>query len=276
MRLIAILVLTLNLRGTEVQRIISTSPSITETLFAMGLGPRVVGVTIYCKFPAAVLSLPKIGTFLQPDVEAIVALHPDLVVVQKQPNHLGEELTRLHIRYLEVESENLEHVFAGAREIGKATHTEAATEEFVKQSEAQLARFRNLTRNSKQPSVAFIVGHDPGSLQGLIAGAGKSYFADLLNYAGGTNVFADAATAYPAVSLEEIISRNPDVIVELSDDEKATQERTMSLWHDWSILKAVKAGRVYSVPSDPFVVPGPRAPDAVKLLAHLLHPEIHP
>ena len=131
-----------------------------------------------------------------------------------------------------------------------------------------MADIQNATHNLPKPSVAFIVGHDPGSLQGLIAGAGKSYFSDLLNYAGATNVFAGAATAYPNVSLEEIILRNPDAIIELSGD--------TSLWRAWPMLKAVKSGRVYSVPSDPFVVPGPRAADAVKLLVHLLHPEVQP
>jgi len=266
MRMIALLLLALSLRAAEVQRIISTSPSITETLFAMGLGPRLVGVTVYCKFPPQVLSLPKIGTFLSPDVEAIVALHPDLVIVQRQPNHLGQELARVHVRYLEVESENLAAIFAGAREIGKATNSEASSEEFIRRSERQLADIQNITRTLHKPSVAFVVGHDPGSLQGLIAGAGKSYFSDLLNYAGAVNVFSDAATAYPSVSLEEIILRNPDAIIELSGD--------MTLWRAWPMLKAVKGGHVYAVPSDPFVVPGPRAADAVNLLVHLLHPEI--
>ena len=79
-----------------------------------------MGVTIYCNYPAEVLKLPKIGTLLKPDVEAIVALQPDLVVVQKQPNHLAEELTRLHIPYVEVQSQNLDAVYAAARTIGKA------------------------------------------------------------------------------------------------------------------------------------------------------------
>ncbi len=268
--------LALNLRAAEVKRIVSTAPSITETLFALGLGPRVVGVTVYCKYPAAVLSLPKIGTFLKPDVEAIVALHPDLVVVEKQPNHLVEELAHLHIRYLEVESDNLADIFTGALAIGKAANSEAAAEEFVKRSKGELAGFQNITRNLKKPSVLFIVGHDPASLQGLIAGGGKSYFADLLNYAGATNIFVDAATPYPEVSLEEIITRNPDVIVELNSDQPRTQAQVISLWRAWPMLKAVKTGRVYGVPSDPFVVPGPRVLDAVKMLTHLLHPEVLP
>ena len=276
MRLIALLLLAICLRAAEVQRIVSTAPSITETLFAMGLGPRVVGVTIYCKYPEAVLTLPKIGTFLKPDVEAIVALHPDLVVVQKQPNHLGEELARLHLRYVEVRSENLSAIFEGARDIGKATNSEAAADEFVQRSERQLAGIQGVTHNLKKPSVAFIVGHDPGSLQGLIAGAGKSYFSDLLNFAGATNIFAEAATAYPKISLEQMVTRNPDVIIELGGEQAENQAQVITLWKTWPMLKAVQAGRVFAVASDTFVVPGPRALDAVKLLVHLLHPEVQP
>lgn len=96
------------------QRIVSTAPSITETLFAMGLGSRVVGVTVYCAYPEQVRSLPKIGTFLKPDVEAIVALHPDLVVVERQGNRVAEQLKLLHIPTVEVESGNLDQVYAGA------------------------------------------------------------------------------------------------------------------------------------------------------------------
>src|SRR5947208_11643805 len=99
MRLILLLLLSLNAWAAGAQRIVSTAPSITETLFAMGLGPRVVGVTTYCKYPPEVLKLPKIGTFLKPDVESIVALHPDLVVVEKNLNRLPEQLAQLHIRY---------------------------------------------------------------------------------------------------------------------------------------------------------------------------------
>ncbi len=119
MRLIALLLLALNAYAAGAQRIVSTSPTITETLFAMGLGPHVVGVTIYCKFPAEVEKLPKIGTYLKPDVEAIIALKPDLVVVHKQSNHLAEELARLHVPFVEVESQNLEAIYVGTREIGR-------------------------------------------------------------------------------------------------------------------------------------------------------------
>ncbi|HXJ40169.1 MAG TPA: helical backbone metal receptor, partial [Bryobacteraceae bacterium] len=202
MRLIAVVLLALNAWAGGAQRIVSTAPSITETLFAMGLGPRVVGVTIYCKFPADAAKLPKIGTLLKPDVEAILALKPDLVVVQKQPNHLAEELFRLHVPYVEMQSQNLETIYAGAREIGKAAGASEAAERLVHDMRSQLQEIGKLTAGRPRPSVAFIVGHTAGRLEGLVAGSGTSYFSDLLEFGGGANIFSDVTVPYPKISLE--------------------------------------------------------------------------
>lgn len=276
MRLIAILLLAFNAWAADAQRIVSTAPSITETLFAMGLGPRVVGVTIYCKFPEEVIRLPKIGTLLTPDIEAILSLKPDLVVVQKQPNHLAEELSRLHVRHIEVESQNLDAVYAGAREIGKAAGAAEGAESMIRRMQSQLREVKKLNEGKPKPSVAFIVGHAAGRLEGMIAGSGTSYFSDLLNYAGGANIFSDVTAPYPKISLEEIISRDPDFIIELSGDSRPKQQEVLSLWQSKGLLKAVKSGHVYALESTPFLVPGPRAPEAAKILMHVLHPEIKP
>lgn len=274
MRFIALLLATLGLLSAAPKRIVSTAPSITETLFAMGLGPRVVGVTVYCKFPPQAAELPKIGTYLKPDVEAIVALHPDLVVVQQQPNHLGEELGRLHISYVEVQSQNLDSIYAGARAIGKVADATAAAEALVTNMRSHLQMLKKLVAGHGRPTAVFLVGHNPGSLTGLIAGSGSSYFSDLLDTAGGTNIFSDASTPYPKISLEEVLARNPDVILELSGESRPKQEKVVSLWQSERSLKAVTTGRVYAIPSGSFLVPGPRAVEAASTLLHLLHPEI--
>ncbi len=276
MRLIAILLLALNAWASGAQRIVSTAPSITQTLFAMGLGPQVVGVTIYCKFPAEAARLPKIGTLLKPDVEAILALKPDLVVVQKRPNHLAEELSRLHVSFVQVESQNLEEIYAGAREIGKAAGASEGAERMIRSMRSQLHEIQKLSAGRPKPSVAFIVGHTAGRLEGMVAGSGASYFSDLLDYAGGTNVFEHVTAPYPKISLEEIFSRNPDVILELSGDSRPKQQQVLSLWQSKETLKAVRSERVYALESEPFLVPGPRAVEAAKLVLHLLHPEIKP
>lgn len=277
MRLIIVLfLLTVNAWGAGGQRIISTSPGITETLFAMGLGPRVVGVTIYCNYPEEAKRVTRIGTLLKPDVEAILALHPDLVVVQKQPNHLPEELARLHVTFVEVQSQNLEAIYAGARIIGKATNAGAAAEQMVQSMQADMQSIAKLAAGRPRPTVAFIVGHTPGRLEGLIAGAGASYFTDLITAAGGTNIFADAIVPYPRISLESILSRNPDVILELSGEEQAKQLEVTAVWSSHRTLKAVATGRVYAIPPGPALIPGPRAAAAARGLLYMLHPETRP
>lgn len=276
MRLAILLLSTMTLWGAGAQRIVSTAPSITETLFAMGLGPRVVAVTIFCKYPAEVVQLPKIGTYLKPDVEAILALHPDLVVVQKQANNLAESLARLHIAYVEVESHNLDQVYAGARAIGKAADASTGAEQMIRATQSQLQAIRAITATHPKPTVAFIVGHTAGRLEGMIAGSGTSYFSDLLETAGGKNVFMDAVTPYPKISLEEILSRNPDFILELSGESRPKQEEVVSLWQSRRSLKAVTSGHVYAIPSGPFLVPGPRAVEAARIVLQILHPDLHP
>lgn len=269
----AFVMLAAGAHGAVINRIVSTSPHITETLFAMGLGPRVVGVTIYCAYPKEVLKLPKIGTLLEPDVEAIMALRPDLVIVAEEHQALASQLTHLHIASLKMEGRNLDTIFSGARALGVLTGTTDATERWIGGLRAQLASAATLTAGKPRPTVAFIVGHTPGKLEGLIAGAGGSYFSDLLRYAGGVNAFADAPVAYPKISLEEILSRNPDVILELSDDTRPTPADVMKMWGVQKSLQAVRNGRVHMLESGPFLVPGPRAGDAARILAHLLHPE---
>jgi iron complex transport system substrate-binding protein len=274
MRLITLLLLALSAMGADGQRIISTAPSITETLFAMGLGPRVVGVTIYCNYPPEAAKLPKIGTLLKPDPEAIMALRPDLVVVQKQPNNLPRQLERLHVRYVVMDTSNLDMIYEGARTVGNAIGESAAAEQLIHKMQSEMRSLEALTAGKPRPKVAFIVGHTAGRLEGMVAGSSKSYFSDLLNAGGGDNLFSDVAVPYPKISLEEILSRDPDVIMELSGDTRPKQEEVAALWRGLPKLKAVSANRVFALPSGPFVIPGPRAPEAARTVLRLLHPEI--
>jgi iron complex transport system substrate-binding protein len=274
LRIITFFLLIASLCSAAAQRIVSTSPSITETLFAMGLGSRVVGVTIYCDYPPAALKLPKIGTLLKPDVEVITALHPDLVVVEKTPNHLPEQLAHLHLHYVEYESLNLETIYAGMRAIGKAADVNPAAEKLIGEMQTAVEDTRRRTAGLPKPTVAFLVGHTGNRLEGLIAGAAHSYFSNLISIAGGADTFADSAAPYPTVSLEEILSRNPDFILELSSGNKEQQEQVIRLWKEHTALRAVTNGHIYPIPPGPFLIPGPRVTEALRTLVHLLHPDL--
>lgn len=274
MRLIVFVLLAVSLCQAGIQRIVSTAPSITETLFAMGLGSRLVGVTIYCNYPPEARKISRIGTLLKPDVEAIAALHPDLVVVEKNPNHLPEHLTSLHVPYVEFESRDLTTIYAGIRAIGKAADANAAAEKLIHDMQTALEDIRSRTARLPKPAVVFLVGHIGNRLEGLIAGGAGSYFSDLIDIAGGTDIFSDSVSPYPKISLEEILGRNPDVIVEFSGESKEKQEEVVRLWKEHPSLRAVANGRVYPIPPGPFLIPGPRAIEAVRTLAHMLHPDL--
>ena len=273
MRLMLLLLAAATAWAAGAERIVSTAPSVTETLFAMGLGSRVVGDTIFCNYPPEAAKLPKVGSLLHPDVEAIIALHPDLVVVQNKYRSLPEQLDRLHIKYVEVPSDDLNGIFAGAREIGRAAGASQAAEHLISSMQSRFDRVRKRVAPLPKPRVAFIVGHTGNRLEGLIAGAAHSYFSDLIDIAGGIDIFADAASPYPRISLEEVLSRSPDVILELTGQDKEKQDQVVRLWSEHRSIRAVVNGRVYPIPPGPFLIPGPRAADAVETLAQLLHPK---
>ncbi len=135
------------------------------------------------------------------------------------------------------------------------------------------------TRNRPRRSLLFVVGRTPGRLEGLIAVGRGSYLNAIIDIAGGRNVLADSPVDYPKISLETVLARNPDVIVdmgEMAETKGVTEERkqqVVALWRQRSSLQAVAAGRVYAVASDIFVVPGPRVVEAAEAFARMLHPE---
>ncbi|MEQ1945999.1 MAG: helical backbone metal receptor [Bryobacteraceae bacterium] len=276
MRFLAILLTTCASLLAQPQRIISTSPSITETLFALGLGSRVVGVSNYCHFPADVEQLPKVGTYLKPNVEVIARLKPDLVVVQRLPTSVREQLQGLSIQVSEVDSGDLKQNLDSIVAIGKATSSEAAARVLIDRINGQLATMRNATAGKPPRSVAFIVGRTPGKLEGLVVVGGGSYLSELLTIAGGRNVFADSSQAYVKTSLESLLRRNPEILIDMGEMAETVgvtenaKRTVVNLWGTRPNLKAVRERRVYAVASDIFVVPGPRMLDAAQAFAEML------
>jgi iron complex transport system substrate-binding protein len=260
----------------QARRIVSTSPSITETLFALGLGQRVVGVTNYCHYPPEADTKTRIGTFLHPDVEAIVALHPDLVVVERLPNRLREQLQRLNLRSIEVEHSTLEDVYKSDELIEKAPGVPEAGDRLNRELRRGIDDVRQRSAHLNRPSVVFIVGHTPSQLQDLFVAGGRSYFTEILEIAGAMNVFGETAFEYPSISLETILRRDPDFIVEAWDSQPEKTAGILRLWQKEQSLRAVRNHHVLVVPEDVFEVPGPRVIEACRDLAHALHPELNP
>jgi len=266
--------------GAAPRRIISTAPSITETLFAIGAGDKVVGVSTYCHYPPEALQRTKIGTYMNPDAETILSLRPDLVIVQKMPGNLTATLRRLKLNVVEVEHGNLDQTLSSIRLIGGAAGNEREAEALAGRLRGRLDEIRQAAARLPKRSVSFVVGRLPDRLAGMVVVGRGSYLDDLFAVAGGVNAFGDSPLAYLKISLEQMLGRNPDVIIDMGDMSDTVgvtvkkKRSVVALWGKQPVLKAVQARRVYAVASDIFVVPGPRMVEAAREFARMLHPEV--
>ncbi|MBI1352898.1 MAG: ABC transporter substrate-binding protein [Acidobacteria bacterium] len=262
------------------QRIISAAPSVTEMLYALGLGDRVVGVTTFCHNPPEAREKPKIGDYLRPNVEMIVAMRPDLVVALAEHGELIPQLERLGLKVLPLRHNNLEGVYRSLEELAEATGVPERGTALVTKIRADLEAVRARARGLERRKTIFIVGRTPGAIQDLMAVGQGPFLNELIEAAGGVNLFAEAGQFYPRIPREEILAGRPDVILDMGDmavTDAVTEEHkraVAALWkREFPDLPATRAGRAYAVADDRFVVPGPRVAEAAALLFRLIHPE---
>jgi iron complex transport system substrate-binding protein len=262
------------------QRIISTSPGVTEILFALGLGERVVGVTQYCSWPPEVARIPKIGTWTTPNMEAIVAARPDLIVVQRTAVHTTGRFEALTLRTLDVNLDRIPDIYETIDKIGTAAGVPARATALNASIRRGLSEIRDRVAPRPPTPVMFVVGRNPGSLEGMIAVGGDSYISEVMTVAGGRNILADSPVAYPKVLHEEIIARDPHVIVDMGEHADARAlppdlvRHERALWSRLSTVRAVRDNRVHIVSSSVYVVPGPRVVECARQFARFLHPEV--
>ena len=265
--------------GQPPKRIVSTAPSITELLYALGLGDRIVGVDRFSRFPPEALRKPRIGDYVNPNLETIASLRPDLVIIPTNPVKLAERLAVLKLKVLEIDQDSIAKLYESFRVIGQATGATTQAAKLESTVRGQLEAVRMRAAPLKKTRMMFVVGRTPNRLDGLIVVGQASYLNEIMALAGGENVFRDAVAPYPGVSLEEVLARNPDVIVDMGDmadtvgvtDEH--KREVTSLWERLGSVAAVKQHRVYAVASDVYVEPGPRVVDAAKAFFEMLHPE---
>jgi len=251
------------------QRIIALTPSLVETLFALGLGDRVAGVGDYTYWPDEAVRKPHLGGLFNPNLERIVSLHPDLAVLGPSERDLGAKLRPLKIDMLIVPNETL-------ADVERSFHTIARRCGVPEAGDRLAAEWRAGLSPSSLPGpplkVMLSVGRSPGRL-GEITVAGHGTFLDeLLRRLGAVNVFADSPTLYPQIGIEEIVARKPDVVLELRSDPQ-TPEQVAAIIQDWQALPEVPAVRDHAVVviADTFVLlPGPRLPQLYKEMREAL------
>jgi iron complex transport system substrate-binding protein len=259
---------------TSVQRVVSLAPSITEMLFALDLGERVVGATRFDDFPAEVKKLPVVGGYIDPSIEAIVALKPDLVVCVRNPGGRDrlEVLLRLGIPVLVMPEQRLQDIFVNIRFLGKLFNKEPAAESITNAIIQCIQKVEVAVKGSETPLVLLVYGHKP-----LIAAGPGSFGDEMLRLAGGKNAVGDAVMHYPNLPMEEVIRLMPEVVIDASMSGSGAEfsaPEAKGFWSIWQVLPAVKNHRVYIFDSALWFRPGPRIAEGIEHLARLLHPTI--
>jgi iron complex transport system substrate-binding protein len=255
-------------------RVISLVPALTEMVFAMGAGDRVIAVSSYDEDPPQVKSLPRVGALLDPDVERIIALRPDLVLLYGSQTDLMSQLSRAAIPYFEYRHGGLANVTSTIRGLGARTGRQPQAEALAAGIETRLTALRQRTSALKKPRTLLVFGRERGSLRNIYASGGRGFLHEMLEAAGGVNVFADIAAESVQASSELVLARAPEVILELrSTDIPSARERAgeMDSWRTLSSLPAVRNNRLHLLTGKHLVVPGPRVAEGAEDFGRILH-----
>jgi cobalamin transport system substrate-binding protein len=257
------------------RRIVSLIPATTEMLFAMGAGDRLVGVSNYDQYPPAVAKLPKVGGLLDPSVESLLALKPDLVIVYDTQTELKRQLERAGVPMFRYSHRGLADITATIRMLGERVGAGTAAEATARGIERQLAAVATRVAGRPKPRTLLVFEREPGSLRQIIASAGYGFLHDVLEIAGGADILNDLKRQSATMSTEMVLARAPDVIIELHYGEslkRAHIDDERRVWNTLPSIPAVKNDRVYLLTGDEFVVPGPRIVLAAERVARTLHP----
>ncbi|MBI2300239.1 MAG: ABC transporter substrate-binding protein [Armatimonadetes bacterium] len=260
----------------QTRRVVSLSPALTELVYALGAGERLVGISDFTTWPPEALKLPNCGGAMNPNLELLLQLHPDLIVLQGENEKVRSFCETTGKRYWGRRLDTLSDLNAVILGLGQTLGVPDGEAVWRKLS-AELAAVRAAVEGRPPTRVLVCVGRQKERLAGITTCGGGTFLDDLVTLAGGRNVFADAGSLYPEPSLEELTARAPDVILDLQPEVKtdpATLDRLRGEWRELSTLPAVRNHRVVVVTENYVLVPGPRIGAIARHFAASLHPDV--
>lgn len=252
----------------EPQRIVCLSPSLAETVYALGLGSLVVGVTEFTDYPPEARTKPSVGSLDNPSVEKIISLHPDLVLAMGTINReeTVDDLERVGIPVYVVDPQGLPGIEKSIQDVGVALNRPADAARLLQRLEAERLAVAARVKGLPRPKVLVVIWYDP-----VVTAGGKSFINGLISAAGGQSVTADMKQAWPQISLEEVIRRSPDYLLLVRGAHEGMTAKELKAHAGWDQLPALRNNRVLYV-DERFIHPSPVAFDALRQLARELHP----
>jgi iron complex transport system substrate-binding protein len=258
---------------------VSLAPSVTETLFALGVGDRVVGVTRYCDSPAAAAGRAVVGGYLDVNYEAVVGLEPDLVIGIRDSAEALERMGGLGLETLVVDQHDVAAILGSFAAIGEACAVRDRADELVGGVRRRIADVTRRTAGLRRPRTLVVVDRaaGTGAVTTVWAAGPSTFYHELLELAGGANAIEGGVVVYPEVSAEGLLSVDPDVILEVTaelDTRGLDPEMLRADWASLPTLRAMRSGRIYLLDQEYMVIPGPRVAQIVERFAHALHPTV--
>jgi len=252
------------------------SPNITETIFALGQGDRIIAVSSYCDYPPEVKSLPAVGGYIDPNLEKITMLSPELIILPGQHEKVAALAKQNGIPVLHVHMDNLATIQSGIKRIGEALECPDEAAALWSRIQGELDAVRKAVEGRPRPKVLLINTRSSHDLNNLFTVGNKSFLSEMLEIAGGENIFSDHPEDYFEASKESVVLRAPDIIIECHAGEGLSDEELQRYRDDWQALPslpAVEQGRIYLFEESYALRPGPRIALIAQQFARWLHPD---
>ena len=252
------------------KRIVSLAPSVTEILFAIGADNEIVGVTDFCNYPPAALEKPKVG-YSHPNLEVLVSLEPQLILAP--PSFLRADLLakleQLKIPTFVLESKTVEGIFGHIQVIGRMVGRAPKANAYASTMRKEIAALTKRVEGRSRPTLLYIINSNP-----LITVGPGSFIHHLIELAGGRNAAERADAPYPRLTMEEVLTQNPDILLFPIGEYEGIPQSEQDQWKRWDTIRAVQNGKLFQVQADLLNRPGPRVIEGLRHLVKLLHPDI--
>ena len=259
------------------QRIISTSPSITEILFELGLQDRIVAVTDFCIYPEEACHLPSIGGVLNPDIETIVSLTPDLIILQSDSAKMEKNIKSLGIPTFSIKVRTISDIFESINLLGKELNCQEAAKKLLFLLKDKINTFKQRLAGRLPKKVLLLLGDSSNPARDLYAVGPGTFLNELLVLSGGKNILKNSKAQYPKLSKEFIIEQSPEIIIEAGPKSDLPQKEIdyrVGQWNRFPTIRAVRDKRIYFIGADYILIPGPRLVKILENFVQVIHPDL--